>query len=223
VTDDAFSNRYPVWMGRESRHVVYQSNQGGQLDLWETDVDGGGVRQLTSSDTEDRPGDVAADGTALTFEQRSERLWLWSVDPRSRTERQLTAEALTDFWPSVSRGSNVVVFQRSRPTSRLGFRFFDAQMRAGWADAARPNSGTARPTRSGTLRGPRVGTRQRPSLARPPSAAPLWPMPRRRPGTPGDRVACLPPGSSAERAAAGHARRHGGLNRARPVPSTPTV
>jgi Tol biopolymer transport system component len=42
--------------------------------------------------------------------------------------RQLTGDALGDYWPSVSESGQRIVFQRTRPTPQEGFQFLDAEV-----------------------------------------------------------------------------------------------
>ena len=126
LTDDAYVDRYPVWIGNEA--VVFQSNRGGQLDLWRMSIASRRRTQLTSSQQEELATDATADGGTIAFEQASQSNTLWQHDLSSGAVRQLTGDALGDYWPSVSESGRRIVFQRTRPTPQEGFQFLDAQV-----------------------------------------------------------------------------------------------
>ena len=126
LTDDDYVDRYPVWIGNNV--VVFQSNRGGQLDLWRVAVNTRRVTQMTSSHLEETANDATADGGLVAFEQLSNSNNLWRMDVPSGTLRQLTGDALGDYWPSVSESAARIVFQRTRPTPQEGFQFLDARV-----------------------------------------------------------------------------------------------
>lgn len=125
LTNDALSEREPLWMGNTGA-VVFQSSRSGPLDLWQIDTRSGSVAQITSSQTSELPRDSAADGSVIAFEQVDEGATLWLLDARSRQARQLTADALSDAWPTV--GSGAIAFQRTRPQLREGYQFLDSRV-----------------------------------------------------------------------------------------------
>ena len=129
LTDDAYVDRYPVWVGNHT--VVFQSNRAGQLDLWRISVGSRRATQLTSSQQEEIPSDGTTDGATIAFEQLSHSNSLWHLDVATGGTRQLTGDALGDYWPSVSESGDRIVFQRTRPTPQEGFQFLDAHVLSG--------------------------------------------------------------------------------------------
>ena len=125
LTDDAYVDRYPVWTGADT--IVFQSNRAGQLDLWQMSVTTKRVTVLTSSQGSERAWDSSASGAIVAFEQLSNTNNLWRVDA-SGAQRQLTGDALPDFWPSVSESAQRIAFHRTKPTPTEGFEFFDARV-----------------------------------------------------------------------------------------------
>jgi Tol biopolymer transport system component len=111
VTDDAFGDSSPVWLGH-GNDLVFQSNRGGQLDIWQQSLDDRGATQVTFGSGVKQPLDASTDGSLLLFQQRDERSHLWRLDVASAAASQLTADALSDAWPSVSADGRRVVFQR---------------------------------------------------------------------------------------------------------------
>ncbi len=111
LTNDAFFNRFPVWTN-DDRTVLYQSNRSGQVDVWGVTASSGRSWQITSSQTEERPDSVSADGSILTYEQYSSTANLWMLDVSTRDAVQLSAGALSDYSASTAGAGGTVVFQR---------------------------------------------------------------------------------------------------------------
>jgi serine/threonine protein kinase len=127
LTNDAFFDRDPIWNGRGDR-IIFQSNRGGQIDLWEIDPRSQAATQLTSGDAEKIINSTSTDGTLMSFERQSQeaRLWRWGpVDPAGT---QLTEDALSDYSPAVSANGRTIAFQRSQPTPERGNTLTDAKL-----------------------------------------------------------------------------------------------
>ncbi|HYN10644.1 MAG TPA: protein kinase [Vicinamibacterales bacterium] len=114
LTSDAHVERLPMWTGPET--VLYQSDRGGQVDLWESSVAHGWTRRRTTDPTQEEPESASSDGMVMTFRQVSDNADLWLLD-RARPAVQLTSEATTDFSPTVSTDGHTLVFQRSKPSA----------------------------------------------------------------------------------------------------------
>jgi serine/threonine protein kinase len=127
LTNDAFFERDPVWNGRGDR-IVFQSNRGGQIDLWEIDPQSGATTQLTSGDAEKIINSTSADGTLMSFERLSQEARLWRWGPADPAGTQLTEDALSDYSPAVSANGRMVAFQRSQPTPERGTTLIDAKL-----------------------------------------------------------------------------------------------
>jgi Tol biopolymer transport system component len=126
LTSDEYVDRYPLWI--DDRTIAFESNRGGQLDLWEISTRTKAARQLTSSQMRDEATSASADGKVIAFEQTASQVNLWHLDLASGALRQLTADSLSDFWPSSSAAGGLIAFQRMKPTSVEGFQFFDTKV-----------------------------------------------------------------------------------------------
>jgi protein kinase-like protein/WD40 repeat protein len=129
LTNDTWLNRFPVWLGSTGR-IAFQTNRTGQLDLWILDPSSGQATPVTSSPSAEEPTDSTADGSLLLFEQTVEGATLWRQDLSIPRAHQLTANTLSDFWPSVSADGRWLAFQRTRPSLTRGYNFLDARVLA---------------------------------------------------------------------------------------------
>ncbi len=127
LTDDDFVERAPSWIGTTGA-VAFHSNRGGQLDLWQRSTASGRMTQITSSETVERAGGAASDGSVLAFEQALNTVHLWRLDIAGGTTKQLTGDALSDFWPSVTADDTRLAFQRAKPAPVEGYQFFDSRI-----------------------------------------------------------------------------------------------
>ena len=123
----------PVWSS-DGRSIVYQSNLGGQADLWEIDRRTGQQRRRTTSPAVERPESVSIDGS-VSFQliDESAALWSWPIGAPS-AGRPLNEEALSAFAPSLSSDGRVLAFQRSLPSPGEGFLLFDSRLVVGEID-----------------------------------------------------------------------------------------
>jgi Tol biopolymer transport system component len=127
ITNDAHVERSPIWIG-STRTVAFQSNRSGQLDMWTIDVGTERTEQITSSETAESPADATADGSKMLYEQVAESATLWLLPAGSLDPQQLSADALTDLWPSVDARGTRVAFQRRRPALSEGLNFIDSSV-----------------------------------------------------------------------------------------------
>ena len=125
--DDVSVKAMPVWSA-DGRSIVYQSNRGGQADLWEIDRRSGAQRRLTTSPAIERPESVSIDGS-VSFQliDESAALWSWSLGAPN-SGRPLNEGALSAFAPTLSQDGSVIAFQRSLPSPREGFLVEDTML-----------------------------------------------------------------------------------------------
>ena len=64
--------------------MTFQSNRGGQVDLWEIDPATSRMRLMTSSEAEERPEGATADGSLMTYQVSRETSRLWRTGPSGR-------------------------------------------------------------------------------------------------------------------------------------------
>lgn len=125
--DDHDAKRLPVWSA-DGKTIVYQSNRGGQADLWQIDRRTGQQRRLTTSPEIELPESVSIDGS-ISFQLVDESASLWSwLTAATSSGRPLSEEGLSTFAPTFSRDGRVVAFQRSLPSPREGFVVLDSTL-----------------------------------------------------------------------------------------------
>lgn len=125
VTSDRYFDRYPIWSGSV---VTFQSNRGGQIDLWQIDPGSGRTRLVSSSEAEERPHSASLDGSLVTFHQHVANARLWKLNPASGRAVPLTNDALSDFATSASRDGRTAIFQRHAGSPALGITLHDSQL-----------------------------------------------------------------------------------------------
>jgi eukaryotic-like serine/threonine-protein kinase len=137
ITNDRYFDRFPLWTGDI---VTFQSNRGGQIDLWQIDPTSGRTRLVSSSESDERPESASLDGSLVTFQQQHANARLLRLTPSTGLEAQLTNDALSDFAPSASADGRTLIFQRHAGSPSLGGTLLDSQLflaRDGGAEAAR--------------------------------------------------------------------------------------
>ena len=99
----------------DGSQIVYQRRSGAQWDLWLLDVATGEQRPLTTSMYDERDPDFTRDGRAVVFaSDRTGHYCLWSIMLEDGIETQLTEEAGTAAYPTVSeQGLVAYVLDRS--------------------------------------------------------------------------------------------------------------
>jgi Tol biopolymer transport system component len=136
ITSDRYFDRFPLWTGDI---VTFQSNRGGQIDLWQIDPASGRTRLVSSSETDERPDSASLDGRLVTFHQQHANARLLKLTPATGGEVPLTSDALSDFAPSASDDGRTLIFQRHAGSPSLGGTLLDSQLfvsRAGNAETA---------------------------------------------------------------------------------------
>ncbi|HVQ41192.1 MAG TPA: protein kinase [Vicinamibacterales bacterium] len=125
LTSDAFFDRDPRWLGSGDR-IVFQSNRGGQIDLWQIDARTKSLTPLTTGEAEDVVDSTSADGRIISFQQltKDARLWMFG----GGNPRQLTQDSLSDYSPALSANGRMLAFQRSQPAPSQGYTILDAKV-----------------------------------------------------------------------------------------------
>ncbi len=124
LTADAFFDKDPLWIGSGDR-IAFQSNRGGQVDLWQIDARTLTLTALTSGEAEEIAESSSADGTIVSFQQLTKDANLWEF---GRASRQLTQDSLSDYTPVLSGDGRTIAFQRSQPTPSRGYTILDAKL-----------------------------------------------------------------------------------------------
>jgi eukaryotic-like serine/threonine-protein kinase len=99
--------------------IVYASGAGGNLDIWITDANGNGQKQLTSGAGNNRRPSVSADGRYVVFiSDRTGTHHVWRIDIDGSNPRQLT-NGEGEYWPRCSPDGQWVVYQLGVSTSSV--------------------------------------------------------------------------------------------------------
>ena len=132
VSDSGVMEFQSRWLGADGRRILYSSGRGGQIDLWQMDIDQRFATQVTFSSASERVEAASRDGSLVLMSQTEDEAHLWRVDPTSSAQRQqLTADLLQDAWPAVAQGQSRIVFQRNKPRQQGVLDVGDAQILAG--------------------------------------------------------------------------------------------
>jgi len=143
LTYDDLRKRFPAWMGRNDK-IVYQSSEGGQIDLRAMFIQDKSRLEITSGGGSETPEDVSADGSTLTYKDLEETANLWLWNRATGVRHQITGETLSDFWPSYSGSGGILAFQRTKPTLRAGYTPFESQIFSGLLKAGKLEDVTMR-------------------------------------------------------------------------------
>ena len=125
LTADAAFDKDPLWIGGSDR-VMFQSNRGGQADLWQMDVRTKALVALTTGEGEEVAESSSADGRIISVQQRARDANLWMFSGSSA--QQVTQDSLNDYSPALSADGRVIAFQRSQPTPSRGYTILDAKV-----------------------------------------------------------------------------------------------
>jgi serine/threonine protein kinase len=125
--DDESRKRFPLFSGLGTT-VIYQSNRGGQVDLWELDTTGRRLVRRTSDVGLERPESASRNGS-LSYQLASQKTTLWIWNARDGKGTQVSDSGLSDVAPTASRdGPLRVAFQRSLPSPVEGFLAMDTDI-----------------------------------------------------------------------------------------------
>ena len=125
LTSDASFDRDPCWLGSGDR-IVFQSNRGGQIDLWQIDAGTKSLSALTTGEAEDVVDSTSADGRIISFQQLTKEARLWTF--AGGNARQLTQDSLSDYSPVLSANGSRLAFQRSQPAPSQGYTILDSKV-----------------------------------------------------------------------------------------------
>jgi TolB protein len=98
----------------DGRLIAYASRRAGSFDIYVTDVDGTGVRRLTTTDADDRGPSFSPDGTLIVF-ARGEPGDLYVVDTDGLNLRRVTRDLAEETEPSWSPDGSWIAFVRRTP------------------------------------------------------------------------------------------------------------
>ena len=112
---DIFEAASPTF-SPDGRRIAFEGNENGVVDIFEIDLDGGDLRNLTQDDFFDANPWYAADGQTLLYNRRIGPHWkIFSVDLSDPGKKsQLTYGPHADIQPSYSRDGKTVFFSSDR-------------------------------------------------------------------------------------------------------------
>ncbi len=138
ITDGKHRDMAPAWAGE--RRIVFASDRGGAMNLWQVDVDferrraAGEPVQVTLGAGEDFEPSVAADSSlAYASLRRLQNLWRVALDPRtlelSGEPERLMSASWNDFAPSVSADGSVAFSSDRNGNADVFLRDADGNVR----------------------------------------------------------------------------------------------
>jgi WD40 repeat protein len=127
----------PKWSSRQGDGVVYVSNEGGLMEVWEVMLSDGVRRRLTTTAHDEESVHPSPDGSFIAIGGATEMANLRLLAPAERRVLQVTQDNRKEFWPSVSRSADRIAFQRSAPILESGYELFDAEVFLGALEARR--------------------------------------------------------------------------------------
>ena len=98
-----------------NQFVVFQSNRGGNIELYVADIEGKAQNRLTNTNANNINAMVGPDNQSVIFQSDRNGNWdIWWIDAETGSERQLTTSAFDDVNPYWSPDKDWIVFQSDR-------------------------------------------------------------------------------------------------------------
>jgi WD40 repeat protein len=114
-TRGASVDRQPVFTPDGSK-LVFNSDRGGNLDLWELDLTGGGVHRLTFDPGDDWDPGLTPDGSRLLWSSnRSGNFEIWTAAADGSGARQLTRDGVDAENPTATPDGAWIVYASANP------------------------------------------------------------------------------------------------------------
>jgi Tol biopolymer transport system component/DNA-binding winged helix-turn-helix (wHTH) protein len=101
--------------------IIYSTMEGGNADIWTTDENGGGKKQLTSDDGAEISPQISKDGRTLIFlSNRSGKMSVWRANPDGTNQTRLTEhETVNDAIISPAGDTIFYVAQNAENTAEI--------------------------------------------------------------------------------------------------------
>ena len=109
-------DRQPVY-SPDGKSVMFSSNRGGTLDLWEVSVESGEMHRVTDDPADDWDPEYGPDGQSIFWcSSRSGAFEIWTARRDGSAPRQLSRDSLDAENPSVSSDGQWVLYSSGHPS-----------------------------------------------------------------------------------------------------------
>src|SRR5262249_43535318 len=115
LTSGMAIDRQPVY-SPDGKSVMFSSNRGGTLDLWEVSVETGGMHRVTDDPEDDWDPAYSPDGRSIFWcSSRSGAFEIWAARRDGSAPRQVSRDSLDAENPSVTPDNRWVLYSSSNP------------------------------------------------------------------------------------------------------------
>ena len=115
LTSGMAIDRQPVY-SPDGRSVMFSSNRGGTLDLWEVSVQSGEMHRVTDDPEDDWDPEFGPDGQSIFWcSGRSGAFEIWTARRDASAPRQLSRDSLDAENPSVTPDNRWVLYSSANP------------------------------------------------------------------------------------------------------------
>jgi Tol biopolymer transport system component len=115
LTSGMAMDRQPVY-SPDGKSVMFSSNRGGTLDLWEVSVESGEMHRVTDDPEDDWDPEYGPDGQSIFWcSSRSGAFEIWAARRDGSAPRQLSRDSLDAENPSVSPDNRWVFYSSAHP------------------------------------------------------------------------------------------------------------
>ena len=115
LTSGMAMDRQPVY-SPDGKSVLFSSNRGGTLDLWEVSVQSGEMHRVTDDPADDWDPEYTPDGRSIVWcSGRSGSFEIWTARRDGSAPRQLSRDSLDAENPSVTPDQQWVIYSSSHP------------------------------------------------------------------------------------------------------------
>ncbi|HSR34475.1 MAG TPA: hypothetical protein VLY63_28230 [Anaerolineae bacterium] len=114
LTDGTNNDTWPTW-APDGKRIAFQSDRGGDLDIWVINVDGSGLRNLTNNPGRDEHPAWSPDGTKIAFTSgRGANYEVWVMNADGSNPVNLTNAQGRDRYPMWSPDGTKIAFNTKR-------------------------------------------------------------------------------------------------------------
>jgi Tol biopolymer transport system component len=115
LTSGMASDRQPVY-SPDGKSILFSSNRGGTLDLWEVSVETGEMHRVTDDPEDDWDPEYAPDGESIAWcSGRTGSFEIWTARRDGSAPRQLSRDSLDAENPSVAPDQRWVIYSSGHP------------------------------------------------------------------------------------------------------------